>query len=416
MGGPKDEARRPTDASEGEKAAGPAARASGGPGGGDARARAGDRRRGTDRGASTGRAGTPSRGVSSGGRGKSAGQPRRGGASREEIAQRTYDPRREERRKATRVALPDDVDARMLDDEARRELRSLPKDTADLVGRHLVVTGQLLDLDPGQALAHARAARALAGRVGVVREAAGLAAYAAGEWSEALSELRAARRITGRPEHLGVLADCERALGRPERALAYADDPVVEQLSQDQRVELVIVLAGARRDLQQPDAAVLLLQDPARRTSEKRPWAARLWYAYADALLDAGREAQAREWFGKAAAVDVEGQTDAGDRVLALDGVVLEDADEDGQDDRHDLPSEAELADLVRDLRPLRSGGRDLQAVPGEPDETPRPQAEESGGARPSAAGVPAHPVFVAPAPVEQDDADGDAGDLRLFD
>jgi tetratricopeptide (TPR) repeat protein len=425
MVGPEDETRRPTDAPEGEKPARPAAGGPGrpaaqafrGPGGGDTRARAGDRGRGTDRGASTGRAGTPPRGAAGGGgRGKSTGGPRRGGASREEIAQRTYDPRREERRKATRVALPDDVDARMLDDQARRELRSLPKDTADLVGRHLVVTGQLLDLDPGQALAHARAARALAGRVGVVREAAGLAAYAAGEWSEALSELRAARRITGRPEHLGVLADCERALGRPERALTYADDPVVEQLSQDQRVELVIVLAGARRDLQQPDAAVLMLQDPARRTSEKRPWAARLWYAYADALLDAGREAQAREWFGKAAAVDVEGQTDAGDRVLALDGVVLEDADEDGQDDRGDLPSEAELADLVRDLRPLRSGRPDLQAVSGEPDETPKPEADASGGARTAPAGVPAHPVFVAPAPVEQDDSDGDTGDLRLFD
>jgi uncharacterized protein HemY len=156
----------------------------------------------------------------------------------------------------------------MLDADARRELRSLSKDTADLTARHLVMTGRLLDEDPEQALAHARAARALAGRVGVVREAAGVAAYGAGEWAEALSELRAARRITGRPEHLGVLADCERALGRPERALAYADDPQVAQLSQDERVELVIVLAGARRDLGQADAACLTLQDPARRTTD----------------------------------------------------------------------------------------------------------------------------------------------------
>ncbi|HWH15841.1 MAG TPA: hypothetical protein VNT51_13950, partial [Miltoncostaeaceae bacterium] len=240
----------------------------------------------------------------------------------------------------------------MLDAEARRELRTLSKETADLVARHLVMTGRLLDEDPGQALAHARAARALAGRVGVVREAAGLAAYAAQEWAEALSELRAARRITGRPEHLGVFADCERALGRPERALAYADDPQLSELSQDQRVELVIVLAGARRDLGQADAAVLTLQDPARRTSERRPWAARLWYAYADALLAAGREEQARAWFGKAAAVDPEGATDAADRLLALDGIVLQD-DEDDEDPREDLPSEAELAGLVAHL----SGG-----------------------------------------------------------
>ena len=233
----------------------------------------------------------------------------------------------------------------MLDPETRRELRSLSKETSDLVARHLVVTGRLLDDEPEQALTHARAARALAGRIGVVRLATGLAAYAAGEWNEALSELRAARRITGRPEHLAVLADCERGLGRPERALAYGDDPQVPTLSQDERVELVIVLAGARRDMGQADAAVLALQDPARRTTAARPWAARLWYAYADALLGAGREPEAREWFGRTMEVDAEGQTDVVDRLLALDGVVLDDP---GSDDENDTGmTDAELAAYV---------------------------------------------------------------------
>jgi tetratricopeptide (TPR) repeat protein len=255
------------------------------------------------------------------------------------IEQRSYDPRREQRRALSRVPLPDDVDAAMLDPEVRRELRSLAKDTADLVARHLVVVGRTLDDDPETALRHARAARALAGRVGAVREAAGLAAYTAGEWAEALTELRAARRITGQADHLAVLADCERALGRPERALAYGDDPAVPSLSQPARVELVIVLSGARRDLGQADAAVLLLQDPARRTRRNRPWAARLWYALADALLEAGRPEQAREWFVAAAEVDESGETDADDRLLSLDGVVLEDlqAGDDQPDDQPDV-------------------------------------------------------------------------------
>lgn len=231
------------------------------------------------------------------------------------------------------MALPEDVDPRLLDEDTRRELRSLSRETAELVSKHLVVTGQLIDDDPERALTHARAARALAGRVGVVRLATGLAAYAAQEWAEALSELRAARRITGRPEHLAVLADCERALGRPERALAYGEDPELTSLSQDERVELVIVLAGARRDMGQLDAAVLALQTPARATTAQRPWAARLWYAFADALLVAGREAEAREWFVRTAQVDADGQTDAADRVLGLDGVVLEDLDADGDPD-----------------------------------------------------------------------------------
>jgi tetratricopeptide (TPR) repeat protein len=223
----------------------------------------------------------------------------------------------------------------MLDQEARAELRPLNKDTADTVARHLVVTGRLVDEAPEQALAHGRAARALAGRVSVVREAAGLAAYAAGEWTEALADLRAARRISGRPEHLAVMADCERALGRPERALAVGDDPDVPRLSQVERVELAIVLAGARRDLGQADAAVLMLQDPARRTASGRPWATRLWYAFADALLDAGRVDDAREWFSRAAQSDTDATTDAAERLLALDGVVFDDVDEDEPAEQH---------------------------------------------------------------------------------
>jgi hypothetical protein len=82
----------------------------------------------------------------------------------------------------------------MLDAEVRRELRSLAKDTADLVARHLVVVGRTIDGDAELALRHARAARALAGRVGAVREASGLAAYAAAEWAEALTEPRSVGR------------------------------------------------------------------------------------------------------------------------------------------------------------------------------------------------------------------------------
>ena len=290
-----------------------------------------------------------------------------------------YDPRREERRQRARLPVPDDVQPRDLDPEVRQDLRSLSKDSADLVARHLVMTGRLLDDDPQQALLHARAAGALGGRVGAVREAVGLAAYAAEEWAEALSELRAARRITGRADHLPVMADSERALGRPERALAQLDDPDVPRLEQAVRVELVIVVSGARRDLGQPDAAVLLLQGPARATTARRPWAARLWYAYADALLAADRGDEAREWFAKAAEHDGQGETDAMERLLELDGVVLEDLQLSEDDDEDDQPYDGpeDLSSLLGGIVP---GGTAASGPADEGDTDPAPVENDLSG------------------------------------
>ena len=233
-----------------------------------------------------------------------------------------YDPRREARRQLASVPLPDDVFAHELDRDVRRQLQTLAKDTAELVARHLVMAGRLMDTDPRTALAHARAARALAGRVAAAREANGLVAYAAGEWAEALTELRTARRISGDPGNLPVMADCERALGRPDRALLVTEDPQADTLDSAARIELLIVASGARRDLGQAAAAAVSLQIGALE-GPVQGWTARLRYAYADALLDGGRPDEARHWFARAAEVDPEGETDAVDRLLDLDGIVL---------------------------------------------------------------------------------------------
>jgi tetratricopeptide (TPR) repeat protein len=219
---------------------------------------------------------------------------------------------------ASRPDLPADADPRELDREVRKELLTLPKGLADLVGAHLVMVGRVLDEDPQLALGHARFARSKASRVASVREAAGLAAYHAGEWSEALAELRAARRLGSGPGCLAVLADCERALGRPERALEIARSPEAGRLGTDEAVELRIVAAGARRDLGQFDAAVVALQGSDLDAAGQEPWRARLRYAYADNLLAAGREQDAIRWFLAAAEADVEESTDAAERAVAL--------------------------------------------------------------------------------------------------
>ncbi|MET8367872.1 hypothetical protein ABZU53_30550 [Micromonospora sp. NPDC005194] len=197
------------------------------------------------------------------------------------------------------------------------------------MARHLVATGQLIDEDPAEALAHALAARRLASRISAVREAVGLAAYHAGEWQTAIAELRTYHRMTGLQSHLAVLADCERALGRPERAIDLFRGADQAKLDQAVAIELLIVAAGARGDLGQKDAAVAMLQVPDLTSEATVPWTARLRYAYADALLAVGRREEAREWFSRAADVDTEGETDAAERLLELDGVVIEGDDED---------------------------------------------------------------------------------------
>ncbi|HEX2301622.1 MAG TPA: hypothetical protein VHH34_24480, partial [Pseudonocardiaceae bacterium] len=125
-------------------------------------------------------------------------------------------------------------------------------------------------------------------------------------------------RLSGGSGQLAVLADCERALGRPERALEIARSPDAAQLSTDAAVELRIVAAGARRDLGQLDAAVVALQGPELQESGPEPWRTRLRYAYADNLLAAGREQDAIRWFLAAAEADIEEETDAAQRATEL--------------------------------------------------------------------------------------------------
>lgn len=214
--------------------------------------------------------------------------------------------------------VPDDVDTSILDRDVRAELRSLSKPNAEAVAAYLVAAGEALDSDPRRALSLAQAARVRAARVGAVREAVGVAAYHAGEWTEALTELRTARRITGDPRNLALMADCERALGRPAQALRLLSDPEVSKLDPESRAELFIVVAGARRDLGQLDAALAVLARGGLDTNRPRPGSARLWYAYADALEAAGRLQDAATWFAASAAIDPEGELDAVDRAAAL--------------------------------------------------------------------------------------------------
>lgn len=195
----------------------------------------------------------------------------------------------------------------------------MSKDNATWVAAHLVAAGTLADDDPETAWWHARAARARGGRIAVVRETVGLVAYRAGEWAEAIGELRAARRMGGGPGHLAVLADCERALGHPEKAIELARSEQAAELDADARIELATVVAGARSDLGQTEAGLAHLEQFDVLERGRNP---RLGYAYADLLDRAGRPAEALTWFIRAANADTDEDTDALERVEVLAAAV----------------------------------------------------------------------------------------------
>ena len=248
----------------------------------------------------------------------------RGGRGGERVRHDRSNPRRQgyrEDRMALRLSepdLPDDIDISVLDPAVLQDLRGLAKDNADRVAKHLIMAAEVLEDDPQLALRHARAAKNRAGRVGVVRETTGVVAYHAGEWKEALSELRAARRISGGPGLIAVMADAERGLGRPEKALELGRSAEASQLSAEDRIELTIVMAGARHDLGQHESALATLERLQPSLDSKGLVQARLSYAYADALLALDRRDEARTWFEHAAKIDEDGVTDAELRVEEL--------------------------------------------------------------------------------------------------
>lgn len=262
------------------------------------------------------RSGSEPRSGSDQGRGKQWSRPRREDDRGRDDRQRSVDQARYDG-----PPLDESITGSELDRSVRQQLRGLPEKLAARVARHLVAAGQLLEEDPKTAYEHTLAARARAARVAVVREACGEAAYAAGEYADALSELRAAKRMNGAIDYLPVMADCERALGRPEKALALAKSPSVANLPPDLQAEMTIVEAGARRDMGDLDAAIRTLENAPLRSRSRADWVVRLRYAYADTLLAAGRRDDAVEWFHRTVGVDGEGVTDAAERVAELEGV-----------------------------------------------------------------------------------------------
>lgn len=227
--------------------------------------------------------------------------------------------------------------------EARNQLRTLAKDNAQEVARHLAMVARLIDDDPTLAHQHAIAASRRAGRIGVVRETLGVTAYQTGDFALALRELRTYRRITGSDEQLPLMVDCERGLGRPSRALELARSVDASTLPAGVRAELAIARSGARLDLGQTQEALDELHVPELRKDKAFEWSPALLAAYATVLEDLGRDDEAAEWHALAdRAIDALERAHAPGEaeILQVTEVEVADADVPGAD-AHDGEGEA---------------------------------------------------------------------------
>ena len=206
--------------------------------------------------------------------------------------------RRELERRVRKFAEPDipaEITGEELEKLVRFQLTSLAVENAEAVAKHLAALDFFLETDPERAYWHGQSAAHRAGRLAIVRERAGIAAVKHGKFDVALRELKAAHRMSGAPSILPYIAECERALGNPRKALEIAGSIATNKLTDVEQVELRITSAACRIELGQNDAAVVTLTCKELNISDA-PWGNRLRDAYIAALNAAGRSGEARPW------------------------------------------------------------------------------------------------------------------------
>lgn len=285
--------------------------------------------------------------------------------------------------------IPEEITARDLHPAARNELKTLSKENAEQVARHLAMAAQLIDEDPALAHEHALAASRRGGRIAVVRESVAITAYALGDFALALRELRTYRRISGSDDQIALIVDSERGMGRPDRALEEGRAVDRAALPTATRVALAIAMSGARLDRGEVELALGELEIPELDPDRAFEWSPALFSARAAVLDDLGRSDEAAFWQERADVASAAlGQGDD-DEIIVEDVFVDLDEDETDDEDRDagsdvdettDSADDVESEDVEVETETNAEEDADVDPAPSEDDDAaPAPELEKHG-------------------------------------
>lgn len=253
--------------------------------------------------------------------------------------------------------MPKGMEWSMLSKDEKERLRGLAKEHAENIGLHILATYALIDDDPAAALEHAKWVARQASRIDFARETLAFVAYRMGDYKLALREFRTAFRMNGYPDYLPFIADCERGLGNPKKAIEMAVSDEAKMLRGDAKAEMFLVYAGALGDLELWDKAIEIAHTLGRSQGISGGYRMRAIQAEQLFLEEAGRD----------------------DDAAALDGLLdkleMQYADEDLDEESDDVVIDHDLQGLTDDSDVLEKLGID----PSMAQYAPEPEYEDEG-------------------------------------
>lgn len=258
--------------------------------------------------------------------------------------------------------MPKGIEWSMLSTDDRERLRGLSKEHAENIGLHILAAYTLEERDPELALEHAKWVAHQASRIDFARETLAFVAYRQGDYKLALREFRTAFRMNGFLDYLPFIADCERGMGEPKKAIETAMSDDAKCLRGESKAEMFLVYAGALGDLELWDKAIEIVHTLGRSKGLAGEYRMRAVQAEQYFLEQAGRS-------DEAVALD-----------QLLDKLELQYADAEEDETSDDLVIEYDMQELNDELMDkLGISEDDAQYAPEDEDEDDSEAVDENG-------------------------------------